>query len=758
MKSKKKLVTFALVALLALCFVACGKTEQGNQSEPVDTVLLTEHPEPTTAPETEDNEVTPEPTKVPEATKAPEPTKAPEAVKMAIELPTDAKMAAFDDEGRVNVVYGTPVLDGELDDVWKYAAPISPEIISSPMVKAVPVFKVMWDEGFLYTLTVVTDSVLNKASGNAYEQDSMEVFLDELNDKAGTYQADDVHYRVNFDNEQSTDAGDPTRWVSAAKVLEDENGTKIGYIIESGVMWSEIPANGTVMGFDLQINEAGSMGMRVGTVNIFDKSGSAWEKPSAMGELILTCKEGTENKVVKSQLDGFLTQVKGYHLSLYGNPEVLDAPVQKAEDILLSETATQEEVDKALAELKEAVGQLNDGSGYVSAKNLPSVAELPDPYRFLDGSYVETAEDWEKRAGEISDMYQYYMYGVWRDGTGEKLSYDLNGNQLKITVEREGKTASFTVTISVPDEAKCEMPEGGWPVIVGMHAGVQEDTAVKKGYATVILNTYEIASDDNKHTGAFYRLYPYGESWQEQTGVLLAWSWGASKVLDALEAGLGEELNINSENSIITGVSRWGKAAAVCGAYETRFKMVAPSCSGAGGLAVYRYTSAGKTYDFTSKEGPASYTYGANEHLGSLQSSGEQGWFNDMFLNFADVTYLPVDQYMLASLCAKEDRYLFIIGSCISEDWVNAPSMYLCYKATESIYEFLGLEENIAVNIHKEGHAVIPEDMNYMIDYFNYHVYGKEPTLDLSKLTTSVFEEAKNYDSIYDNFNEDWYR
>lgn len=750
MKRKNKLTLMAILTLIALCFTACGKTEPVSTNEPTTAVTPTAEPteniEPTEAPE---------PTSTPAPTATPAPTEAPKPV---IELPTEAKITAFDESGRLNAVYGTPVLDGEIDDVWKYAAPVSPEIKSSPAVKAAPIFKVLWDEGFLYTLTVVTDNVLNKASGNAYEQDSMEVFLDELNDKAATYQADDVHYRVNFDNEQSTDAGDPTRFVTATKVLTDDAGKQIGYIIEAGVMWSSIPENGTVMGFDLQVNDAGSQGSRVGTVTVFDKSGSAWEKPAALGEVILTCKEGTENKVVKGQLEGYLKQVKGYNLSLYGNPEILDAPVQAAEAVLAKEDATQEEVDTALADLKTAVSQLNDGSGYVSAKNLTANASLPDPYLFLDGSYVETTADWEKRAEELNGMYQYYMYGIWRDGTGETLSYDLNGNKLKITVEREGKTASFTVTVSVPDATKCEIPEGGWPVIVGMHGGIQEQLAVEKGYATVILNTYEIASDDNKHVGAFYDLYPYGDDWREQTGVLLAWSWGASKVLDALEAGLGTELNINGENSIITGVSRWGKAAAVCGAFEERFKMVAPSCSGAGGLAVYRYTSTGKRYDFTSEMGPAAYTYGANEPLSSLQSSGEQGWFNDMFLNFSDVTYLPVDQYMLASLCADEDRYLFIIGSCISEDWVNAPSMHLCYKAAKSIYDFLGLEENIAINIHREGHAVIAEDMNYMIDYFNHHVYGKEPTLDLTDLTTSVFEEDKNYDPIFDEFNKEWYR
>lgn len=390
--------------------------------------------------------------------------------------------------------------------------------------------------------------------------------------------------------------------------------------------------------------------------------------------------------------------------------------------------------------------------------NFKAMKKLPDPYRFSDGTYVEDRNDWRRRADELKEIYQDYMYGVWRDGTGEKLTYDTNGNQVKITIEREKRTASFTVTLLVPDREKCELPDGGFPVIVGMHGHIQEQLAAENGYAVILLNTYEIASDDNKHIGAFYQLYPYGEKSEEQTGVLMAWAWGASKVLDALEKGLGEDLCINPENSIVTGVSRWGKAAAVCGAFETRFKMVVPSCSGAGGLAVYRYTSEGKTYDFSSKGASAAYTYGQNEPLGCLQSPGEQGWFNDMFLSFPDVSYLPVDQYMLAAMCAEENRYLFIIGSCISEDWVNAPAMYLCYKAADAVYKFLGLEDNIAVNIHKEGHAVIEEDMRYIMDYFNFRVYGKKPTLNLADLKTSVFEEKVNHDPLFDDFGKDWYR
>lgn len=745
MKKKRFFAVTALVAMLVASFAGCNNAKETGGENPTMEAAKTPGAE-------ENKDITP--------TEGVTPSENPEAAGTPTPIPVSAepKMEAFDAEGRVNAVYGTPVLDGEIDAVWGYASSIFPEVFSTPSVYPVTEWKVLWDENYLYVLTIVEDDVLNKSSMNTYEQDSMEIFLDELNDKAGSYQEDDVHYRVNYANSRSTDAGDPTRFTSAARVLKDEDDYETGYVIEAAVAWNGTPINGTVMGFDLQLNDAGMMNSRMSTTNVFDATGTGWQNPSVFGELILTCKEGDEGKVVKSQLEGFFKQVGKYNLTLYANPEVLDAPKQKAQELLASETATQEEVDTALAELKAAVAQLNDGSGYVSAKNLEAVEALPDPYQFLDGTYVETAEDWKARAEELNGMYQYYMYGVWRDGTGEDVSYELNGASLKITVEREGRTAAFTVTVSVPDAAKCEMPDGGWPVIVGMHGGIQENVALENGYAVIILNTYEIASDDNKHTGAFYQLYPYGESWKEQTGVLLAWSWGASKVLDVLEAGLGAELSINSENSIITGVSRWGKAAAVCGAFETRFKLVAPSCSGAGGLAVYRYTSEGKTYDFTSKGVTDAYTYTQNEPLGSLQATGEQGWFNDMFLNFSDVTYLPVDQYMLASLCADEDRYLFIIGSCVYEDWVNAPSMYLCYKAANSVFDFLGLEDHIAVNIHKEGHAVIEEDMRYIIDYFNYHVYGKEPTLDLENLKTSVFEEDANYDPLFDEFNKEWYR
>lgn len=395
---------------------------------------------------------------------------------------------------------------------------------------------------------------------------------------------------------------------------------------------------------------------------------------------------------------------------------------------------------------------------FASVSSLKSSSDIPDPFKFVDGSTVQSPAEWRRRANEISCMYEYYMYGKWRDGSDDEVSYKISGNTMTITVKRKstGKTASFPAKITLPNKVR---HEGGAPVIVGMHTNIKENIAASLGYAVICLDgvfTNPVAADNDSHTGPFYTLYPYGNSWDEQTGVLMAWSWGCSKILDALYNGAGEELNINPDSSIVTGVSRWGKATAVCGAYDKRFKMVAPSCSGAGGLALYRYKSQGKTYDFSSKGASSAYTYGANEHLGSLQSSDERGWFNNRFREFRDVNQIPMDQHMLGSLVADKDRYLFIIGSCINEDWVNAPAMWASYLGIKRVYDFLGISDNLAINIHTEGHAVIEEDVRYMVQYFDYHVYGIKPSMDLSKLQTSVFALPKNHDKYLDTFTDKW--
>src|SRR5205814_2866695 len=42
---------------------------------------------------------------------------------------------------------------------------------------------------------------------------------------------------------------------------------------------------------------------------------------------------------------------------------------------------------------------------------LPSIKELPDPMTFLDGSKVQSPQDWSRRHAELKALIQYYEYG-----------------------------------------------------------------------------------------------------------------------------------------------------------------------------------------------------------------------------------------------------------------------------------------------------------------------------------------------------------
>lgn len=340
-------------------------------------------------------------------------------------------------------------------------------------------------------------------------------------------------------------------------------------------------------------------------------------------------------------------------------------------------------------------------------------------------------------------FYEKNVYGKWR--SGEKVSFAIHekslreplpsdanpfirmfklsttdeGKDVEIFVEANGKKVSFTVRVYLPNENASGENTNGTPFIVCMHPIMPYEYALKRGYAVIFLDTSMIAEDNSHHVGCFYDLYPFTEDKDEQTGELMAWSWGCSKVLDAVYGGLDKEFNLNAENSLVTGVSRWGKATAVCAAFEKRFKLAFPTCSGAGGLALWNYKSEGKTYDLSFIGADASYTYKENEPLSCLQSDAERGWFVDRFLDFKTYEDIDFNQYMLVMMAADKRRYYYINAAWTGEDWVNAPAMHSCYLSALEGYKALGLEGHLKEHFHKEGHAVLEEDLTDVLDFFD---------------------------------------
>jgi hypothetical protein len=371
-------------------------------------------------------------------------------------------------------------------------------------------------------------------------------------------------------------------------------------------------------------------------------------------------------------------------------------------------------------------------------EKLGPLIPIPDVLKMNDETPVTAAAQWADRRAEIKTIMQNNSYGYWR--SGETVTYSVSGNTLTVRVSQGGKNVQFSAVVERPSGSP---PAGGWPVILAFGAldgadlfmgseGNPRQYSLDKGYANISVPTADIAADNNSRTGAFYTLYPYSVTIEElQTGVLMAWAWGASKVLDALEAGAAAALDINADNAIITGTSRNGKAAAVAGAFEERFKITVPVSSGAGGAAIYRYYSAGQTYDL---RGYFSYNGGGGwavndgnpQGLSSIQSDSGGGWFNSKFQKFKSPEDMPFDQHFLLALCAADNRHLFMVNGFEWDKWTNPPGFFYAFELTKPVFDLLGAPENIAVSMHRQRHGMEQEDMVKLIKYANYVFYGTQ--------------------------------
>ncbi len=126
-------------------------------------------------------------------------------------------------------------------------------------------------------------------------------------------------------------------------------------------------------------------------------------------------------------------------------------------------------------------------------------------------------------------------------------------------------------------------------------------------------------------------------------GALRAWGWAASRTLDYLQS----RPEVDARHIGIDGVSRYGKAALVAMAFDTRFAMVLVGSSGEGGAKLHRHD--------------------IGEKVENLTDATEYHWMAGNFLKYGaetarfgrkDAGDLPVDGHELVALCAP--RLTFI--------------------------------------------------------------------------------------------------
>lgn len=321
----------------------------------------------------------------------------------------------FDSQGRMVADFGSPVVDGNIDNLWGKARRVIPKYASGNITTSAS-FRALWDDKAIYILAEVKDDNLSVQSGNPYMQDSLEIFIDENNEKTRDYGVDDLHFRVNYENAQSVDVGNVERFYTAAQKTEN------GYIIEARIAFKYNPANNKVLGIELQIND-GLGAERAGTVNVYDSTNSAWIDTGKFGEVLLTGKTAS----VKTGLNPYdlkiLTRLsQRTDLTRYKNPDVLTNAIKKSEQILSDEKVTQKKIDQQYADLKKAMASLELTD---IAANEKEFVVVPDEYR-SENQEQGTIENLEYTLANLTGgtdtkkMNVYLPYGYDPSDSGKK--------------------------------------------------------------------------------------------------------------------------------------------------------------------------------------------------------------------------------------------------------------------------------------------------------------------------------------------------
>jgi hypothetical protein len=308
-------------------------------------------------------------------------------------------------------------------------------------------------------------------------------------------------------------------------------------------------------------------------------------------------------------------------------------------------------------------------------------AKLPDPFLKADGTRVQSKDEWACKRDEIRQQLQQLELGV-KPGK-PTVTASMSGSTISITCAEGGKSISFSVTIKAPSGAA----QAPYPAVIGLGGG---SIPYPAGVAVITYNNQDMAADNPHGQGKFYDLYGSTHS----AGGLMAWAWGVSRVIDALEQLGASKTKIDLGRLGVTGCSRNGKGALIAGAFDDRIALVIPQEGGSGGPGCWRIVNDMKKNGTKVED--------------STQIVKGDGWFTPSFIQTADdVSVLPFDHHMLMGLVAP--RGLLVIENS-GIDYLGPPSTFGCTTAAREIYKALGVADHVAITqaSHGSSHCSMP--------------------------------------------------
>jgi lysophospholipase L1-like esterase len=338
--------------------------------------------------------------------------------------------------------------------------------------------------------------------------------------------------------------------------------------------------------------------------------------------------------------------------------------------------------------------------------------DLPDALMLKSGQKVTSAEQWwNQRRPEIVEDFEREVIGrippnvpkvTWavKSTIDSKAGvFPIVEKQLVGHVDNSAYPAikvDIEMTLVTPQNAKGPVPV----MIMFSSAAIRQFIAshpefkkmmgsdppsteqlIAGGWGYALLDTSSIQADNGAGlTKGIIGLTNKGQARKpEDWGALRAWGWGASRGLDYLQT----DKSVDAKRVGIEGVSRYGKAALVTMAFDTRFAAVLVGSSGEGGVKPHRRNF--------------------GEEVENLTGSGEYHWMAGNFLKYgaAQATFgsknasnLPVDSNELIALCAPR---LTFIGYGVPEmgdaKWLDHQGSFMATVAAGAVFRLLGAKD-----------------------------------------------------------------
>lgn len=191
---------------------------------------------------------------------------------------------------QINVTYGSPVVNYDtkvIDWGWDHATTITDFHAKSGEITDETegsIAKMMWDEEYLYILTIATDEDIFTNPNNLRESDYVELFFNPLVDRSnGIYDTDEFWLKIYPNGTLENHPNMPEGVVTTAFT------TEYGYVTQCKIPHTLYNAQaGTTIGYDLQINNVSEeVDNRHTILSWNDMTNSAYKNPDVVGELTL---------------------------------------------------------------------------------------------------------------------------------------------------------------------------------------------------------------------------------------------------------------------------------------------------------------------------------------------------------------------------------------------------------------------------------------------------------------------------------------